>query len=1001
MLDRFTGNENLPNLYIKDVVVNSTEAKTGPVSFEVSLVAKDYLNSSMSTSWSTEPLMRKYLYGLVLVTDSQSVMDGLAAGRTKMDISALKKSNPEAFIEVRTFSITSMNHQPTKSPSQSISNLETRKNFNINNTTGNLAVFACFAVNMTSVMNKIGASTDTDMGISHGPVSSEKILSGGNIPDLMFGFQYKNGQAYSGPVHSHGNRIMEGSFHGATPHETLRPVSIPNVKIVNTRKHKIDIKKPITPNYKLPTFSDLYYTVNTDVTSLRSTFFINYNQILNKYSKFGHNLEMFQTLSSEMGIPIYENAISNMTVGIYKETVDVRDTGSIISDHNRNFKIKKREKLCHIRGSSGRSYEKRTSDNILKTRLSVSMLDQEDSATDNRVIASADLGYYDFDEKVIFLNLVEKDFDTSKNHHFRYSIEVSFVDNYKKFIELLLTKVQKHLLSLESYYYSLLNNKAVPTGAISTDAAALLTFKRITHAGEATVVDSDISKIVYSLGRSKPEGIMSFISDMKKLFYTFKNLYNVRTKLSYSAYDIPQKIYSRENGLKKTFKNTFKQIINSKEFETVYNFGISNNPDSDNSLVVGDLSAIATKTLNIKRKQRLDTTSTEEKAKNGTAYTRSAMTKSSAPYLSPVGVISRGREISLLDDKVGYKQINRFFANNFPLSSKTNFHFSPLLKSQIPANIPEKDIDYSNASEYVGDESPFLTTQESLLRIDKNVLNLNNTMGKHNESAAHVLKNHLNNNNAFKTYKNRKSILKSLNSSSTTQNIPNQLNIIKSTDRTHMINNISSSPIDKIQMPELSRKIDLDHFIIKEVMYMVGFMKDSHGNVLVNSPRWSRSKLDQVGSTLGFAKLEYWNNTNPSYSVDERLKFNISDKYFFTNSSAIFVAPTAANPISTDINNRLSLLYRPNVIEYYSTNPITQSDSRHGIFGVSLQTAQSPSPSQIPSPDQRVLETSRSRTNPRASEVSQVARSQARPATESTMSPQVTTTTTGGGSSGY
>ena len=115
MMDSVTGNENLPNLYIKRVVIGGPphsgvlsgsdgEGKWG-VTLSIDMVAKDRVKEDGNLYWTSDSVLEKGLYGIVLVTNSSSLIAAITKGQQTLNMSEIRKNYSEdgVYIEAKTF----------------------------------------------------------------------------------------------------------------------------------------------------------------------------------------------------------------------------------------------------------------------------------------------------------------------------------------------------------------------------------------------------------------------------------------------------------------------------------------------------------------------------------------------------------------------------------------------------------------------------------------------------------------------------------------------------------------------------------------------------------------------------------------------------------------------------------------------------------------------------------------------------------------------------------
>ena len=150
-----------------------------------------------------------------------------------------------------------------------------------------LHLFSCLSLKMKT-------------GNYNGPIKAEKIFGvNKEINRSNFSLYRQDGVEYGGPIHSHNNVIMEGSFHTSTAHETLnmkmhnsqKIVYLPDENFSKTQRH-LDKEKVF---YSFPYVED-FHNNNSFVFTVNSTRIILDNSKSAKIL-FDQNPELFLELS--------------------------------------------------------------------------------------------------------------------------------------------------------------------------------------------------------------------------------------------------------------------------------------------------------------------------------------------------------------------------------------------------------------------------------------------------------------------------------------------------------------------------------------------------------------------------------------------------------------------------------------------------------------------------------------------------------------------------------
>jgi|9_EtaG_2_1085328.scaffolds.fasta_scaffold00042_34 hypothetical protein len=210
------GKENLPNVYIDTIRVNSDDLfKT--ISVTISLF--DHIHD-LGRSWYRDDLDLKIklclvhrnskISKLISGVDTLFLQDGLR------QITILSKADFEFTSHSNTVDKFSTTIAFDKIPNE---DAETT------------AVFcSCF-------IDNLGFENDL-FNQYYGPLTGEKILTSGEIA-MESGYFYNplTNEEYGGPVHDHAGKFMVGSQHSSQAHDSLIYVKEPNYKISEVRTH--------------------------------------------------------------------------------------------------------------------------------------------------------------------------------------------------------------------------------------------------------------------------------------------------------------------------------------------------------------------------------------------------------------------------------------------------------------------------------------------------------------------------------------------------------------------------------------------------------------------------------------------------------------------------------------------------------------------------------------------------------------------------------------------
>ncbi len=969
MINHTTGKENLPNLYIKRVTINSPNATRSKVlHLDVSLCAKDYIHTDNRLSWSSDSKIKKHLYGMVLVTNSAPLIASLSSGGEIMDKKAIlrKYKTKGVYIEFKTFKLPSVEPDLHKLNSGDLYTYNIRKSFQTHKSSSSLAVFATFAMNLNSIIAVAGGKVDTKAGTYHGPVSSEIIMTGDTTPKNVYEYYSINGRVHHGPVHAHNGVIMEGSFHSVVPHERLYVRILENTKIVDLRPTQWRFKRPHRQEYKIPVFSNLYQTSGPD-GSIKCIFSVNYDQLMRSSLDFGDHWDTLLALCQRFNMDPYPR----VEVEIIREKIKSR----AFAREKSPVKILSTETIGYISGfQSLCKFIKPTEDNLFPHVKFIELSNPETKNykqvsklfIDKDYVSEAQTG-----EKIMNISLIDKGVTLNSNQKVRYVVDLEIHKQKNKNLNQLLTKMEDNLSKLESFYKKMLSSSTSPPSIDASILDDMIMFKILLTESTATSEPLSFSReklIVTNQTRaSEAPGLGVFVEDFKKILMGFRKMFHIKAKQNLlSSIGMSQKVYYKKNKAKLTKRHTFTPTISSKDISSGFSF--HTNPPLESNIFPSILTYQSSE-------QYFDYVEDHHNARykkttgfipKGASYSGASMSpkmgekNDKVTFLSPTMIKDGPTRLDLfsrtpLADRhidIDHKQINKFISESvakkslFRSKPKVNFLFTPLRigKFTFDKVEKEKDINYITAAEYVGKDSEFLNTLAQEHSLNKEPFNIHGEFTKIQKPVIDMLKSHFSmpkprrsrslydkddNKSIFKTKKNKI--------------IPPQIMSLLGSK-----GGVLNPPLDKLKVPELSSKMEIDHFILQEVKYISGYRTTKDNKILVNAPIWSRyqsnTKLPSIGTNI--MKMDYYTDNDLEIRPSSAVRLNVYDQYFhlYEEDPVIPSSPSAGYgetiltpPVPTDDSLSSAAAMTPPLAagdggEYATSNPITQNILRLGSY---------------------------------------------------------------------
>ncbi len=210
MNDMTVGMENLPNVFIDQISIESTSED---MNYRIRVILKmfDYADDH---SWRNKVAGLKVKCAFV---DDDRIVDLNSGDLSLYDI------NNDTISKVK---IQSCDTFRFNNLIAGYENFTTAFEFNTTEPPVNLNVYAaCFIDDLefgTPLFDKF-----------YGPMVGERIYVGG-VPNKESGYFYNpsTNEEYGGPVHQHSSGYMEGSMHSDKPHSSLRYVAEENYKMI-------------------------------------------------------------------------------------------------------------------------------------------------------------------------------------------------------------------------------------------------------------------------------------------------------------------------------------------------------------------------------------------------------------------------------------------------------------------------------------------------------------------------------------------------------------------------------------------------------------------------------------------------------------------------------------------------------------------------------------------------------------------------------------------------
>ena len=276
------GLEKLPNAYVREIVLTDkfspSSGASDAINSAVSVIVSDYEQLSGLLAWYDYHLLAKYLRVIVVQSTSVDFTNNITNGDVELNPSLFAKlaSYSQAQVTYQTSKLRAINNKPNGfqiiDEDTKLFNFESKFNFEVPANTEDLTYFSAVYVDLQDVANELNLDfSNANIQSYHGAVTSEKVLTNGQVERVSALFKRPSGEIYAGPVHFHPERgYMAGSQHSNMEHDLLSIEIVDNLKVKDMRKNLNDLKK-VSERIENPYFSELY--TSFDVSGIPSSFF--------------------------------------------------------------------------------------------------------------------------------------------------------------------------------------------------------------------------------------------------------------------------------------------------------------------------------------------------------------------------------------------------------------------------------------------------------------------------------------------------------------------------------------------------------------------------------------------------------------------------------------------------------------------------------------------------------------------------------------------------------
>jgi len=790
---QLVGFENLPNAFIKDIVITKANSKMD--SYEFTIRVHDLPDRSIWSS--TEEIFYQLMRVGIVVSTSQEQTDSLTNGETS-PLSTRYMSKSLAIVPRMV---------------EGNSYFELKFTMDIKANTPHVTLFAFCFISKEDIMGSLGI-TIVDNYI--GPIKSERILEAMNVVAETNVFTRTDGTNWSGPVHEQNGVFMEGSYHTATPHNQLIRRSVVNTKIKDKRdvvETKHSTSQPVN-NFMSKLF--VSYSSDTDVNSM---FMVNMKTLLMKNTKYG----AFLSRTSQDVLDTLLNQMNFRMISIQRERVKTNFRGVGLRSMKRKVdKVFHKKNILNTQDDANRRVLKKTR---LERNGAFDVLPGEiENTSDYKKIADIEELFFDYGTEIRTFQFTDYELTAKTPGDYQYKIQLQFVDPVDKFLRNTLNIMKTDISDLTTFL-----NIFKRRGSQATVDAMRIVKNYLDHYSYIYELNKS-SRIKLSLkytsllnpSTTDTASISKFLSRYRELYNDFLVFIDHDDqKMKGSPISIKYKdSMSSRIVIEKVFDEIITPSKNSLSFAYL--------PESSNKKT-----AVYTKSAFFEQAQAeveeefiAEPSFSSKLIDDSVSAGVSDVQTTKTGYFNAKEYISGQRKSGLNRDAKSARGLNKDVEKPPPSIS-----IEP-----VPAPKQEtEDGQYIEADEILGGGHEFVSYTESEADFNKP-----SVMTKSQEKFV----------NAFSGYNNNRTFnatLESVRKLSPTeaQMLPNHLKAVINGQSDATRSNFVSNGNDLLAHPSTKNYYELKNFSVKEVVYVDRFMRDGNGNLLLNKPVYKTLMLNE------------------------------------------------------------------------------------------------------------------------------------------------------------
>ena len=982
------GRENLPNVYIKEVVIDSYGKNS--LLANCSVYIKDLKDGQFRFQWYDNHDLRKTMKIMIVASTNQQFNENIRRGNYSEGFTPQHLKNIAGYnktqVQHKICAIQALDKKRMATVAEQVEGgtlytFAYKKQFIVpSNQT--LSVFAvCYVdIKQFSVEENIDLSFKM-INSFHGAVAGERVLLNGKVQNKTNLF-FNGDNLWTGPVHVRpGRGFMAGSKHSSVAHPTLRRQEIQNTKVKDFRfffKKKKRINRIVAQ--KMPFISNLQESFNQE-GNFTGTFAFNMRQFFIQRTKYGDlllqlNEDLFNSMLSKVKINQLVVLRENIIAGMSSDKQGTRKfiarrvikSNSIITTHDyRPYALRQRYRYFNSKTGRNRDlYRRRNSRNNEDKLKSVI---KEVHNTNSFVVRN-----------FIFSDL-DVSYQTAGWH--RYALKLEFRDPTYDYVKDMLKnlksgfvqyKMYKEKIALRiNYDYDLDRTKdrfvtlQKDDSWINSIDVFLKYYDLLFDAREDEIRDLGQQLISLVNPRSATlKSVNTFFRQYQFLLNYFMKFFRVNDDL-FNEPNTRGNVRVNPDSGKIKIDHKFENIVrfNNKKFRVDFlpkrYHSLRREPEAFPTISKRDMIMHANAEKNKYFKRSLGFTRDSYPLLDQSAIqSLNRIEEYSSAYFSPRSIITGDNVMDLTTiEKVDIADFNMFFgrfirppaynpAMFFPMPKRTveiinrtrsSFHIKkPRVIIKNVDSMPIKDV---AASDVLGPGSTMAGSQEENVSIGNNIIGSNiKQVFSTFESSKGLYEVRTTTEYVMDSQSNI--LMKMVNSPKFSplllEQMPLQVKALLGSRQDFSRTNILASNMDLLASPITKDLCSVLFFVIAEIQYLAGYKMGKNGETNIKAPIWkklTRSALQKISlSTL--CRFKFYANKSLNIDLPTQSSYNMQNQYFYLGARMTGDNLAAINPLEQGRTNLLGAAYgaleqaNQHPVEYASSIIINQPNSKNG-----------------------------------------------------------------------